>query len=86
MPVIVAELSAWWIVGWAVGFGGAVVAALLLVWIIALGRRIVSQAQDIGTAIDRAHANTSAMFEQPRTNLALDRMRRALQTLREGES
>lgn len=84
MPSMPAGLSGWWIVGWAVGFGGAVVAALLLVWIIALGRRIVSQAGDIGDAIERAHANTSQMFELGRTNLALDRMARALRTLRGG--
>lgn len=82
MLPVVADFSGWWIVGWAVGFGGAVVAALLLVSIIALGRRIVSQAEDIRDAIESAHGNTSAMFEVARTNLALDRIARALRTVR----
>lgn len=79
-----ADFSGWWIVGWAVGFGGAVVAALLLVSIIMLGRRIVSQAEDIRDAIEGAHGNTSAMFELARTNLALDRIARGLQGVRRG--
>lgn len=79
-----AGISAWWIAGWAVGFGGAVVAALLLVSIIRLGRKIVRQAEDSATAIDHAHANTSAMFELGRTNLALDRIARAHRARTEG--
>ncbi len=81
----IAGVSGWWIAGWAVGFGGAVVAALLLVSIVGLGRRITAQAEDVGAAIEHAHASTSQMFELGRTNLALDRIGRALRTLDGGE-
>lgn len=84
MLPIAADFSGWWIVGWGVGFGGAVVAALLLVSIIALGRRIVSQAEDIRDAIESAHGNTTGMFDVTRTNLALDRITRALRMVRGG--
>lgn len=76
-------ISVWWVVGWAVGFGGAVVAALLLMAIIALGRRITSQAEDIRSAIEGAHANTESLFDLSRTNLGLDRIGRGLRALRE---
>lgn len=68
------SLSIWWIVGWGVGFGGAVVAALLLLLVIQTGRKIVGQAREIQDAIDSAHRNTEPMFDLPRTNLALDKL------------
>lgn len=73
--------SGWWIVGWAVGFGGAVIAAALLVAIIGLGRRIASQADDITRAIDGARANTLPLYDLARTNLALDQTARGLRRL-----
>lgn len=77
-------ISGWWIVGWVVGFGGAVVAAALLVAIIALGRRISSQAEDIRSAIEGARENTAPLFDLARVNLALDRIGRGLRDVREG--
>lgn len=77
-------ISGWWVVGWAVGFGGAVVAAVLLVAIIATGRRIVSQAEDIRSAIEGAERNTAPLFDLTTLNLALDRIGRELRILREG--
>jgi len=78
-------ISTWWVVGWAVGFGGAVVAALLLVSVIRLAERIASQAEDISRAIDGAHSNTSALFDLTRVNLALDRLSRRLIEQRQRE-
>lgn len=69
-------LSGWWIVGWAVGFGGAVAAALLLVAIIATAKRIARQGGDIGEAIAGAWEHTTPLFDVTRTNLALDRITR----------
>ena len=79
-------ISVWWVVGWAVGFGGAVIAALLLVSIIRLARTIVSQAQDVAEAIDGAQRNTTALFDVTSVNLALDRLTRGLRALRTGRA
>lgn len=77
-------LSEWWIVGWGVGAAVVVVAALLLLAVIALGRRIVRQADDITAALDGTRENTTPLFDVTRTNLALDQTRRGLRKLREG--
>jgi hypothetical protein len=79
-------LSSWWYVGWAIGAAVVVVAALLLLAIIALGRRITSQARDITVALDGTRENTSPLFEVTRTNLALDRITRYLRIIREGRA
>lgn len=71
-------LSTWWIVGWAIGFGGAVIAAALLVAIVATARRIARQAADVAEAIDGARENTKAMFDVTRVNLALDQITRGV--------
>jgi hypothetical protein len=80
MPV--ADFSGWWLVGWGVGFGGAVVAAVLLLVIIRLARTIVSQAEDIRDAINGAHENTTSLFDLTHVNLAMDRLTRGLRGLR----
>lgn len=73
----------WW-VGWTVAAVVIVVAALLLLAIIGLGRRIVSQAQDITRTLDSARENTTPMFDLSKTNMALDRTVRSLARAREG--
>ena len=77
-------LSGWWIVGWAIGAAVVAVAALLLIAIIALGRRIVRQADDITAALDGARENTAPLFEVTKTNLAIDQITRGLARVREG--
>lgn len=77
-------LQTGWIAGWIAGAAVTVVAATLLIAIIALGRRIVRQAQDITAALDGARGNTDAMFDVARTNLAMARIVQALQALRTG--
>ena len=74
----------WWI-GWGVGLIVILLAAALLLIIIGLGRKIVSQAEDITTALDGARENTTALFDVTRTNLALDTITRDLRGLRTGE-
>lgn len=75
-----------WIIGWAVGVVVILIAAVLLVTIIALGRRIVGQADAITTALDGARANTDALYDVKRTNLAIDRITRGLRAVRTGGS
>lgn len=70
--MLLAVQTGWW-VGWTVGAVVVVVAALLLLAIIGLGRRIISQAQDITRALEGTRDNTTPMFELSKTNLALDR-------------
>ena len=76
--------TTWWVIGWTIGVAVVLVAALLLLAIIALGKRIVRQAEEITTALDGARANTNALFDVAKTNLALDRITRHLRTVREG--
>lgn len=71
-------ISIWWLVGWALGAVVVVIAALLLLAVIALGRRIVRQAVEITGALDGARENTTALYDVRRTNLALDRVARGL--------
>jgi hypothetical protein len=74
----------WWI-GWAVALVVILLAAGLLVTIIALGRRITGQADDITAAIDGARQNTTPLFDVTRTNSAVDRITRGLRAARTGE-
>lgn len=74
----------WWVIGWAIGAAVVLVAALLLLAIIGLARRIVRQAGEITAALDAACENTAPLFDVTRTNLALDRIRRGLAQAREG--
>lgn len=72
-----------WIVGWSVGALVVVIAAVLLLMIIGLGRRIAGQAKDITRSLDSARERTSPMFELSKTNLAVDRATRGLARTRE---
>lgn len=83
LAMLFAVQVGWW-VGWTVAAVVVVVAALLLLAIIGLGRRIVSQAQDITRTLDSARRNTTPMFDLAKTNLALDRMASSLARAREG--
>ncbi len=73
-------------VGWVVGVVVVLLAAALLVAVIALGRRIVRQAQEITVALDGARENTDPMFDITRTNLAIDRTTRGLARVREAQT
>ena len=74
-----------WTPWWALGGLVVAVAAGLLVTIIALGRKIVRQADEISEALDATARNTAPLFDVAATNLALDRAVRALRTVREGK-
>jgi hypothetical protein len=80
----VVAVSSWWVVGWIVGAAVVVVAAALLVAIIALGRRIAGQADDVTRALDGAREHTTPLFDVTRTNLAIDQIARGLRAVREG--
>ena len=74
----------WWI-GWGVALVVILIAATLLLTIIALGRRIVRQADEITAAIDGGRENTTPLFDVTRTNSAIDRITRGLRAVRTGE-
>ena len=80
---MVLALSGWWVFGWVVGGAVVLVAALLLLAIIGLGRRIVRQAGYITAALDGVRANTDPLWEVKKTNLAIDRVTRGLAAARE---
>ena len=77
-------LSSWWYVGWGIGLAVVLVAAVLLLAIIGVGRRIARQAGEITAALDGARENTAPLFDVTRTNLATDRITRYLRIVREG--
>lgn len=77
-------LSSWWYVGWAIGVVVVAIAALLLVAIIALGRRVAAQADDITAALDGTRGNTTGLFDVTKTNLAIDQITRGLERARGG--
>ena len=77
-------LSGMWIVGWAVGAVVVLVAAVLLLVVIGLGRRLARQAREITEALDGARDNTAPLFDVTRTNLAIDHITRDLRAVREG--
>jgi hypothetical protein len=82
---MVVALSTWWVVGWIVGGAVVVVAAVLLLAIIALGRRIARQADDITRALDGAREHTAPLFDLTATNLSIDQITRGLRAVREGQ-
>jgi hypothetical protein len=71
-------LSTWWYVGWVIAGAVVLIAALLLLTIIFLGRRIVSQADDITAALDGTRQNTDPLWGVKQINLNLDRVNRGL--------
>lgn len=77
-------LSTGWYVGWAIALVVVLIAAVLLVAIIGLGRRIVRQADDITAALDGTREHTTPLFDVTRTNLAIDRITRGLRRVRTG--
>jgi hypothetical protein len=81
---VVLAVGIGWIVGWAVGAVVVLLAAALLLSIIALGRRITRQAQDITAALDGARENTEPLFDISRSNLAIDSITRGLHRVRTG--
>jgi hypothetical protein len=81
---MVTALSQWWYVGWVVGVVVILIAALLLLAIIALGRRIAKQADEITGLLDDARENTAPLYDVRRTNLAIDQITRGLRTVRTG--
>jgi hypothetical protein len=76
-------LSMWWYVGWVLGLVVVAVAASLLIVAIALGRRIVGQANDITRALEGTQRHTDPLWEVRRTNHELDRVTRGLAGARE---
>lgn len=82
--MVALSTTAWWTIGYVVGAAVVLVAAMLLIVIIALGRRIVRQAEAIVEALDGARENTTPLFDVTRTNLAIDRITRNLGAVREG--
>jgi len=79
---MVLAISSWWIVGWVIGLVVVLLAAGLLLAIIAVGRRIVRQADGITEALDGARENTAPLFEVTRTNRAIDQITRGLAAVR----
>ena len=74
-------LSTWWTVGWAVGAAVVVVAAVLILLVNSLARRITSEARAIITGLDGVAAKTSSLHDVTRTHHAVaeitDGLRRA---------
>jgi len=75
-------LSGWWVFGWLVGATVILIAALLLLAIIGLGRRIARQADEITQTLEGVRTNTDPLWDIRGTNVALDRIARGLADVR----
>ena len=82
--ILAVSTTAWWVIGWILAGAVVVIAATLLLIIIALGRRIVRQAEEIVRALDGARENTNGLWDVTKINLSLDQITRRLGTVREG--
>jgi hypothetical protein len=76
-------LSGWWIFGWVVGAVVVLIAAVLLLAIIGLGRRVVRQADAITAALDGTRQNTDPLWALKDMNVNLSRVVRGLTLARE---
>ena len=74
--------TGWWILGFALAGVIVLIAATLLVTIILLARRIVSQAAAITLALDGAMRNTNALFDVASLNHSLEALARGVAKLR----
>src|SRR5215210_6684676 len=74
-------MTAWWVIGYAVGVGGVLVAAALLLTIIFLARRIVRQEAEIALALDGAMRNTKHLFDLGMVNHTIDSLTRGLKEM-----
>ncbi len=83
--MVTIALSVTWLIGYAIGVVVVIIAAALLLAIIGLGRRIVTQAESITEALDGAREHTEPLFEVKHTNLAVDRVTRGLRAARGAE-
>jgi hypothetical protein len=77
-----AALSGWWVFGWVVAAVVVLLAAALLLAIIALGRRIARQADEITVALDGTRRNTDPLWAVKSVNVNLDRTVRTLAAAR----
>ena len=75
-------LSTWWYVGWVIAGAVVAIAAVLLLAIIAVGNRIVGQADEITDALDGARAHTDPLWDVKRVNINIDRINRGLAAAR----
>jgi hypothetical protein len=74
--------TGWWILGFAVAGAVVLIAATLLITIILLARRIVSQTAAITFALDGAMRNTNPLFDLASVNHGLESISRGLGKLR----
>ncbi len=81
--MLAVSTTGWWVLAAIIGAAVVLVAAVLLFAIIALARRIVRQAGEIVVALDGARANTTALFDVTKTNLAIDQITHRLASIRE---
>ena len=81
--MIVVALATGWYIGWAIGLVVVLIAAVLLLTIIGLGRRIIRQAEEITASLDGTRNNTDPLWEVRGTNHAVDRITRGLAEARE---
>ena len=81
--MVALSTTGWWVLGSVLGAVVVLIAAVLLLTIIAIARRIVRSANEIVAALDGTRENTNAMFDVPVVNHNIDRITRGLRTARE---
>jgi hypothetical protein len=78
--------TAWWIVGYAIAGAVVVIAAVLLIAINLLARKIVTQTAEITLALDGAMRHTEPLFDVAMVNHSLESITRGLKKLSGEES
>lgn len=67
-------LSGWWTVGWIAGAAVVLVAAVLILVVISIARRITAETREIRAGLDGVSQKTLALREVSRTHKAVERI------------
>ena len=79
---MIADLSMWWTVGWAVGAVVVLLVAVLVVAITALARKVDGEASQLITDLDSIAVKTRPLHDVGRTNNAVRAIIRGLRIAR----
>lgn len=75
-------LSGWWTVGWIAGVAVVLIAAILILVIISIARKIINEAQQISGGLDGVTGKTMSLHDVSRTHQAVARITNGLRRAR----
>ena len=80
--MVVVALSGWWTVGWITGVAVVLVAAVLILLITSIARKITAEARDITAGLDGVSGKTRALRDVTRTQRAVAQITNGLRRAR----